>query len=281
MANDNINLLFIQDCQEKKKIGRNIKARASRKGNKGKIMFYSDIIKGKKKKEYIKSSEIISWNMYDDLNNLSNFKRFQQINSSERKFVLYKYLEKHSVQSIAQHWNITTKECKKIIKELEVIRNMTTEKITKEDVPTYENFKLLDKEQRKEKLILYLNNFTKKELAEIWNVRPNVIYDTVRLLGLSSMFNAQQRGGNRPKNDSKSNKTLVVSEHKEEKVIKQPPVDDNLTFYTQLQKPSFNLATGGNLTGEELGDELMRIASSIRKNGKFNYKLLLTEFYEE
>lgn len=280
MTNDNINLLFIQDCQEKKKIGRNIKARASRKGNKGKIMFYADILQGKKKREYIKSGRLISWNIYDSLSTLIDFRRFLQIDNREKKFILYKYLERHSPENIAQYWGISLKQCKRIIRELEVIGFMT-EKITRENVLTHEQFKLLNKEERKEKMILYLNNFTKKQLWEIWGVKQNVVYDTIRHLGLSEMFNGQRGGYRPPKNKDKTDKTLVINEQNEEKVAKQPPVDDTLTFYTQLQKPSFNLVTGGNLTGEELGDELMRIASSIKKTGKFNYKILLTEFYDE
>lgn len=68
MMPEDIGKLFIEDCISKKLISKGVHNRAARrKGFRGKVMFPVDLLKGKEKKAYMGNSDVVTYNLYDNI----------------------------------------------------------------------------------------------------------------------------------------------------------------------------------------------------------------------
>lgn len=76
MMPEDIGKLFIEDCISKKLISKGVHNRAARrKGFRGKVMFPVDLLKGKEKKAYMGNSDVVTYNLYDNIMPYGDFKQ--------------------------------------------------------------------------------------------------------------------------------------------------------------------------------------------------------------
>ena len=113
---ENIEKLFKQEVQEKKKVGRGAFARASRKkGLKGSVKFHADYLHGKAKKEYMKASELKL--------GIITFEEFKKLSNEEKASVLPNLLKQYPRAKLRKMWGTNhaamSYYCKKFISDNE------------------------------------------------------------------------------------------------------------------------------------------------------------------
>lgn len=93
--------LFTEDVREKKITANAGKSRVYRpKRDKG-VTFYSDMLRGKAKKEYTKAGELIITSPYDKIMPLEEYKSYDK---EKRIIALTEMLKRHSRKDIADAW---------------------------------------------------------------------------------------------------------------------------------------------------------------------------------
>ena len=104
---DNIEKIFREDLIEKKRIALGASHRASSKrGFKGPIKFQVDLLKGNKRKEYIKGSEIKMSNLYDKLENVPSLEEIEKMGEEKARNILITLRTKHKTSDLAKHWGV-------------------------------------------------------------------------------------------------------------------------------------------------------------------------------
>jgi hypothetical protein len=89
---EDIEKLFNEEVRDKKITGRGIHNRAPRKsGLRHAMMTRVDMLKGKAKKEYTKGSEVMSYNLYD---NVIAFDEFEKLDEKKKKETLKRWSDK-------------------------------------------------------------------------------------------------------------------------------------------------------------------------------------------
>lgn len=97
IAPDEVRELYLSDVAEKKATAMGGKNKISRSG----VSFYSDMLRGKAKKEYMKAGELTISSPYDRITPYEDFKAFP---TDKKKVALSELLKRHSVKDIAETW---------------------------------------------------------------------------------------------------------------------------------------------------------------------------------
>jgi hypothetical protein len=101
-----IGKLFNDEVRDKKRTASGVHSKTGKRGYTGKIKFASDLLRGKAKREYIKSSKVEAFNMYDTI---LAYQDFQLLDNEERVKHLEEYTKRFTVNEIAEAWGITYK----------------------------------------------------------------------------------------------------------------------------------------------------------------------------
>lgn len=191
MMPEDIEKLFIEDCISKKLISKGVHNRAARrKGFRGKVMFPVDLLKGKEKKAYMGNSDVVTYNLYDN-------------------------------------------------------------------IMPYDDFKKLDKDEKRKVLSEYLKRFSREEIISVWNVSKQTIYDLTYKLSLT-----QKRIINVPSKEM-VDKKVAIKEKKAE--IKKTPTAE------------FNISLSGNMPGKQIKERLSKILEFIEDNQNFSITFEIKE----
>jgi hypothetical protein len=109
---DNIKRIFEEDSKEKKRIGNNIRYRASRTGKTSQWISPS-MLKGQKRRKL--NSKVEKWNMYDKM---IPFSEFQKLEPEDQKRHLKAYRDRFKVDEITNNWKISQPTYYRKVKEL-------------------------------------------------------------------------------------------------------------------------------------------------------------------
>lgn len=114
---ENLEKLIKQDILEKKKIAIGVKHRASRTGKIGKWMTPSNLMTKEQKKEYLKSGELVVYNMYDEI---MDYNEFEKLTDEAKRTALMRWREKYSTQAIINKWGISRVKLYNLIHKLDI-----------------------------------------------------------------------------------------------------------------------------------------------------------------
>lgn len=102
-----IESMLVRDCIEKKKAGRGVYSRASRsRGFRGGVLFPSDLLSAKEKREYKKATKAEVYNMYDDIKNIPSLKELEEMPHDTARKIIETARSKHMVKDLSEHWGI-------------------------------------------------------------------------------------------------------------------------------------------------------------------------------
>lgn len=102
MKSYEIEKMFTKEIIDKKRTGRGVYNRASRRGYTGTVRTHVDFLKGKAKKEYMGNGEVRRMNMYSDLTNLPTVEEMQDMDIEKVKNILTECKKKNTSKSIAE-----------------------------------------------------------------------------------------------------------------------------------------------------------------------------------
>ena len=140
---NDIEKLLISDAMYKKKIGRNIKHRASRRGYiKGGVKTQSDYLTRKQKLEL--NGEIKVSNVYKDINNIPSYKEFGTKDYALRKSILENARKYHKNTDISKKMEISMGTLYRLYTDYNIVHDKGRYKISKKELG---NYLLPDKER--------------------------------------------------------------------------------------------------------------------------------------
>jgi hypothetical protein len=101
-----IGKLFNDEVRDKKRTASGVHSKTGKRGYTGKIMFASDLLRGKEKRDYIKSSKVEVFNVYDTI---LGYQDFLLLDNEERVKHLEEYTKRFTVNELAEAWGVTYK----------------------------------------------------------------------------------------------------------------------------------------------------------------------------
>lgn len=117
----NYEKMFYADIRDKKRIARGVHNKKGLRGYVGKVKFTSDLLKGKAKRDYQKSSKVVSFNMYD---NLMDYNSFLEMEEGKQKKTIEEYRKRFTNNEIMKTWGINEYEYySKLLKKLGIKTN--------------------------------------------------------------------------------------------------------------------------------------------------------------
>lgn len=101
-----IKKVYSDEIREKKQAASGCRGKKGKRGYVGKLMFPSDFMSRKERKEYMKASEVRVGNIYEDINKVPSFEEFQQMEFNKRKGLLVLLRELHTNRTVWEYWKI-------------------------------------------------------------------------------------------------------------------------------------------------------------------------------
>jgi transposase len=134
----------------------------------------------------------------------------------------------------------------------------------------YNDFKLLDKEQRIKYLQEYTKRFTAKEIAEAWGVKPDTVYNYFYRYKIPVVKKA--RGGGPRKRVTETKPAEMVS------VVNT--VTERPKIMVELGE-GFSVQLNGEFDAETLQRRLEKLAFLLEEGKKYSIKLVLNEIEDD
>lgn len=204
--------LFIQDSIDKKRIGKNVANRASRRGYiKGGIKFPSDFLSAKEKKKL--NGDVKVSNMYEekygDLQKVS-LRELRRLPNDEYIKILTYLKKNNSVEDLAKQFNMQKNSIYNLYSKLGIkvkspeglgtSKNLSNVNINKSQVQIikkyleitnsaidYSEFSGLNLSDQKEKLGRYINLYSRRGIAAFWGKDKSHINYLVKKLDLTGV----------------------------------------------------------------------------------------------
>lgn len=101
----NIERMFKDEVKDKKRTASGVHSKTGKRGYTGKILYTSDLLTGKEKREYIKASKMEVFNMYE----ISPYDDFLSMSYEDRKKRLEEWTKHYTIKEIAEKWEVTYK----------------------------------------------------------------------------------------------------------------------------------------------------------------------------
>lgn len=127
-APDEVREVFISDVIEKKATAFGGMSRRSTRG----VSFYSDMLRGKAKKEYTKAGELTITSPYDKITPYEDFKAFP---ADKKKVALSELLKRHTIKDIADSWGTSRATVDNYVYRFGLSKGKTKVKNTHEEAP--------------------------------------------------------------------------------------------------------------------------------------------------
>lgn len=107
--------MFDEEVRDKKRTARGVHNRTGKRGYVGKVMFASDLLKGKAKRDYQGTGKVRTYFMYDTI---APYEEFENLPEAKQKTYLEKYRENHSNKLIMETWGIDHNAFYRIVNRL-------------------------------------------------------------------------------------------------------------------------------------------------------------------
>lgn len=107
MKSYEIERLFNKEIVDKKRVGRGIYNRASRRGYTGAVRTQVDYLKGKEKKLYMNNGEVKVSNMYKDINNVPQAKEIMEMEYDKANKLLTEIKKLHTGSALKTYWGFS------------------------------------------------------------------------------------------------------------------------------------------------------------------------------
>lgn len=98
--------MFNSEVREKKKAASGVHSKTGTRGYVGKMLFASDLLRGKEKREYTKSIMTGEYNMYDEI---MKYDQFSILSDAEKTKYLSEYTKRFTLKELATAWNLSYK----------------------------------------------------------------------------------------------------------------------------------------------------------------------------
>ncbi|MTV47467.1 hypothetical protein GJ688_00555 [Heliobacillus mobilis] len=112
-----IEKIFMRDQREKKVAANGVRGRASRLGRVGRMVFPSDRLSPKEKRQYRQAGALIVYSLYDQLVSFDEFDRMGYLRQRE---LLAKWRTKYSDDEICRDWGLSRYAYEIILEALEL-----------------------------------------------------------------------------------------------------------------------------------------------------------------
>ena len=106
-----------EEIREKKRTASGVHHKTGKRGYVGKMLFPTDMLKGKEKRSYQKASKVEISNMYETMMSRAEFKALPV---EQQKQMLQGYRMHFHLKNILKHWKMSTTTLYTLIKELEL-----------------------------------------------------------------------------------------------------------------------------------------------------------------
>lgn len=101
-----IEKMFNSEIRDKKRAANGVHSKTGTRGYVGKMLFASDLLRGKEKREYIKPIMIGEYNMYDVI---LKYDHFTSLTADEKIKYLSEYTKRYTLTELAEAWNLSYK----------------------------------------------------------------------------------------------------------------------------------------------------------------------------
>ena len=101
-----IEKMFHAEIRDKKRAANGVHSKTGVRGYVGKMLFASDFLRGKEKREYIKPIMIGEYNMYDSI---MKYDQFSILSDAEKIKYLSEYTKRFTLKELAAAWNLNYK----------------------------------------------------------------------------------------------------------------------------------------------------------------------------
>ncbi|MEK4678162.1 MULTISPECIES: hypothetical protein [Bacillus] len=106
-----------EEIRERKRIASGVHHKTGKRGYVGKMLFPTDMLKGKEKRSYQKASKVEISNMYETMMSRTEF---EMLPVEQQKQMLQGYRMHFHMKDIVKHWKMSTTKLYSLIKELEL-----------------------------------------------------------------------------------------------------------------------------------------------------------------
>lgn len=281
--------LFYQDVQNKKRIGSNIFKRSStRRGGVTQALKTPYYYMSNKEKKKL-NGKVEPYNMYE---NILNINEFNNKTNDEKKMLLEGWRKRYPNQKIYNSMNISRQTYYNILHELQIkvggrgrskyeisdVDNEEFEKM-KNDIVEYETFMTLPKDKKKILLDTYLNEMTQIELASFWKIKVSAIYNLTYQLKDKKKKKESVKKDIVASNPESQESYETIDYPSSPVVQKKSSFNDSITLYEADKRETENFFFAINQSGsaEKLQKKLQLLLASLDEDENYEISLKLRQ----